>query len=245
MNVRILSVEAAEGEDIQKQDPYLSDLPGRLCHIPEINIGCQMAIKALSRQYLLYRSSPVMSIETTDPGIQRVFTEGETYLIQDLEYGVSRKKIISSTLYLESRVCRRPFRFVPDPNGYLFSRGKHPTKILPSDLPAHFVYGYMYKRHGFIASAGVKHLVYVPNYTFNHLYKYDDLYISYNGEINYTVYDQRFRYYQGYDHVISGPLIVDFVEKCANYSSYDVSEIRRELEKKRQWYEENYGDGKF
>lgn len=245
MNARILSARLKEDLANGKQDPYLNDLPGRLCHIPELCVGKQMSIKALSMQYLLYKSSTITGIELVSSGAYSVTAENEIFCIQDLEGGIVRKKAIASTLYMESRICRGEFRFVTDPNGYLFSYGKYPTKIFPSDLPEHFVYGYMHKRHGFIASAGVKHLLYVPNYSFNHLYKYDDLYISYNEEITHTVYDHRFKYYQGFDHVVSGPVIVDFVESCARYSGYDVQKIRSELEKKKKWYEEHYGDGRF
>ena len=93
---------------------------------------------------------------------------------------------IRSNLYMESKIVfvNRELTVKSDPNGYLYACGRYPTKILPEDLPEWFVYGYMYKRHGYISAKGVKHLCYTPNYFVdNHLHKYDTLYISYDKEI--------------------------------------------------------------
>jgi hypothetical protein len=43
---------------------------------------------------------------------------------------------------------------------------------------------------------------------------------------------------KGYEHVIDGHLISDFVNAVGKHSGYDVSEIRQEIEKKRAWYYE-------
>lgn len=40
----------------------------------------------------------------------------------------------------------------------------------------------MYKRRGFMSAKGVKYLFHKPNYVFNHLYKDDVLFISYDKE---------------------------------------------------------------
>ena len=81
-------------------------------------------------------------------------------------------KKINSNLYMESKICWKEFAVEYDPQGYLFSGGRYRTKILPEDLPKWFVYGYIYKRHGFISAKGVRYLLYAPNYTFNnHLHK--------------------------------------------------------------------------
>jgi len=147
---------------------------------------------------------------------------------------------MKATLYTESRIMRKHGNLIVerDSDGYLFSGGKYHTKIRPEDLPEWFVYGYMYKRYGYISAKGVKHLLYNPNYTFNnHLHKYDTLYLSYDMEIVlYETDETNTTWYKGYDHIISGALITEFLEAASKYSAYDVREIQKELEIKRAWY---------
>ena len=150
-------------------------------------------------------------------------------------------KQLRSKLYMETRVRfdNHEFRVDRDPNGYLFSKGRYPTKITAEDLPDWYLYGYMYKHYGYISAQGVKHLVYVPDYTAtNHLHKYDTLFISYDKTI-VPADNNEFPYYTGYDYVLNGPLIVDFVTAAAKFSDYDTRQILIELERKELWYKEN------
>lgn len=175
-------------------------------------------------------------------GVYTVETADSVYKLQDLERNrKTAKKRIASTLYMESRILHRPLRIETDPDGHLYSDGRYKTKIYASDLPEHFVYGYLYKRHGFISAAGVKHLLYVPDYIFNHRHKYDTLYISYDEPIRQDAGDHGLKLYDGYRHAVSGPLIIDFVDAAEKYSGYDVSDIRREIQRKSDWYDEKYG----
>ena len=149
------------------------------------------------------------------------------------------KKRIQATLYMESKIDQKVFSVERDPLGFLFAHGKYRTKILPEDLPEYFVYGYLYKRHGYISANGVKHLVYVPNYTFtNHLHKYDKLFISYNDKIEPYESENGFSWHKGYDESIGGHLIEKFVDAAEKYSQYDVSDIRKEIQRKEEWYYE-------
>ena len=132
--------------------------------------------------------------------------------------------------------------YVTNPDGSLFS-GVYKTKIFPEDLPEWYVEGYMYKRHGFMSAKGVKHLFYRPNYVFNHLYKDDTLFVSYDKEITPTENDDGFKWYEGYDYCLSGSVILDFVDAAEKYSRLDVSTIREELAKKKVWYYETYKSG--
>ena len=153
-------------------------------------------------------------------------------------------KQLRSKLYMETRVRfdNHEFRVDRDPNGYLFSKGRYPTKIMADDLPEWYLYGYMYKHYGYISAQGVKHLVYVPDYTAtNHLHKYDTLFISY-GKTIVPADNNEFPYNTGYDYVLNGHLIVDFLAAAATYSDYDISSIAAEVEKKKQWYKENNND---
>lgn len=151
------------------------------------------------------------------------------------------KKSIRSTLYMESKVkwIKHELYAERDPDGFLFAGGRYRTKILPEDLPEWFIRGYLYKRYGYISAKGVKHLLYAPNYAFdNHLYKDDLLFISYDLKIEPLQNKDGFPWYQGYKHIISGPLIAEFTEAAQKYSEYDVGEIRKELARKRAWYYE-------
>jgi len=147
-------------------------------------------------------------------------------------------KRIKSNLYMKSKLVRkdRELRLESDPQGFLFSEGRYPTKILPSDLPEWYVHGYMYKRHGYISAKGVKHLLYLPNYTFeNHLHKDDLLLISYKDEIDPYQTESGTAWYKGYNYVIYGSLIVSFVEIVGKFSDYNVREIQTEIERKQAW----------
>ena len=79
------------------------------------------------------------------------------------------QKRIRSTLYMESKIkwIKHELSMEHDPDGFLFASGKYRTKILPQDLPEWLIRGYLYKRFGYISANGVKHLLYVPNYTFD------------------------------------------------------------------------------
>jgi len=71
-------------------------------------------------------------------------------------------KKTNATLYMESKTKfeKHKFNVIHDPEGYLFSEGIYRTKILPADLPEWYVYGYLYRQHGYISAKGVKHLLY-------------------------------------------------------------------------------------
>ena len=111
------------------------------------------------------------------------------------------KKRIRATLYTESQIRFADHEMTAEHNsdGYLLSGSRWPTKILPQNLPEWFVYGHLYKWHGYISAKGVKHLLYVPNYIFdNHLHKDDFLFISYNEVIKLTKNETGFTWYIGY-----------------------------------------------
>ncbi len=151
-------------------------------------------------------------------------------------------KRICAKLYMEThRIrCNRKFLYEPHPEGYLYSGGRFPTKIKAEDLPPWYVHGYMYKSYGFISARGVKHLLYKPDYTAtNHLHKYDTLFISYNDEITPVELSNGFHWYTGYEHVLDGPIIRQFVTAAAQYSGYDVTEISKQLDEKQSWYHEH------
>ena len=243
MNMRVIDAVRKEPSKDAVQSMVLNDLRGFVCFIPSVIVGEPLIIMYSNAISVRHRAERVTScIIDSETGICKVETDDGSYELLDLER--DRKmggKRIASTLYMESRIRHNPLRAEKDPDGYLFADGRYKTKIYASDLPEHYVYGYLYKRHGFISAAGVKHLLYVPNFSFNHRYKYDALYISYEEPIRMASADQSLRLYEGYKHVVTGPLIIDFVDAAEKYSDFDVSEIRRELKRKSDWYDAKYG----
>ena len=125
-----------------------------------------------------------------------------------------------------------------DPDGYLLSQGRYRTKIRPEDLPEWYVYGYFYKRHGYLSAKGIKYLVYRPQKHWNHMLKDDFLFISYDLPITHT--DYSLDSFKGYDELIYGGIIIQFLLAAEKYSGYDISGIKAQIEDKRLWFKENY-----
>jgi predicted metal-dependent hydrolase len=154
---------------------------------------------------------------------------------------MSRKKA-NAKLYMNDKVkwVKGELTIEQSPEDYLYANGIYPTKILPEDLPEWYVFGYIYKRHGYLSAKGVKHLQYVPNFTIkNHLHKYDTLYISYDKPIEPYENEGGSIWYKGYDDAVGSHMIADFAKAAGKYSDYDVKEILSEIERKRAWYYEN------
>ena len=243
MNMRILSAVKGVPSGNTAENMSFEDLRGFVCFVPSVIVGTPLIIKYSNALHVRYSSALITKCELDDAsGIYTIETDNEVFEVLDLEHDrTKRRKRIASTLYMESRIRHNPLRLEEDPEGHLYADGKYRTKIFASDLPEYFVYGYMYKRHGFISAAGVKHMLYVPNYVFNHRYKDDSLYISYDAPIQATATDRGLKLYEGWDHVLGGRLIVDFVEAAEKYSGYDATDIRAELKRKSDWYDETFG----
>lgn len=129
--------------------------------------------------------------------------------------------------------------FEDSPDGALFSQGRYPTTITEKDLPEHFVPGYLYRKHGFLSAKGVKDLCYRRTRYTNHLFKDDSLFVSYDQPIHEVVRDG-FHDYEGYDYVISGWMIVNFIKAVDRYSDFDTTPIKRQINDKLTWYHENW-----
>ena len=151
-------------------------------------------------------------------------------------------KRAKAPLYMPSPINRWYRDGNPNPEGHLLAYGKYRTKLYPPDLPEWYIFGYMYKRYGYMSAKGVKHLLYKPNYAFNHLYKDDILFISYDKDILPITDNTGFAWYEGYDYCLSGPIILEFIDAAEKYSHYDVGSIRAEIEKKKEWYNEQNKD---
>ena len=122
---------------------------------------------------------------------------------------------------------------VTDENNYLFAKGVYKTKILEDDLPKYFVKVYYGTKNQYISIKNIKDMLYKPNYSTNHLYKDDFLYISYDKKIIINKMDN---YYINYDILIYGSAIVDFIKAVKENNTYNVKDIEKELNKKSEWF---------
>ena len=127
---------------------------------------------------------------------------------------------------------------VESPEGYLLSYGIYRTKIKAEDLPDWYIPGYYYKRHGYLSAKGIKHLMYLPQKQWDHMFKDDCLFISYDKPITHT--GNSISDYNDYDENIFGGVIVEFLLAAEKFSGYDISEIKAQIEDKRLWLKENY-----
>lgn len=143
---------------------------------------------------------------------------------------MAKKKFNSKLYHIEKLVYEKNvgYYYEEDPDGYLFSNFLYPTKIKPEDLPDWYVFGRYYKRWGFLSAKGVKGIFYKPNLWMNHLLKNDLLFISYEYEkINETDvlnYD-----YNTFDYLISGNVILEFLNALRIYSPNVSIENTKEL----------------
>lgn len=142
-------------------------------------------------------------------------------------------KRLGSTMYHQTRRGKHP---VTNEDGYLFAQGRYPTKIKPDDLPCWFICGPFQGEIVYISAKGVKYLVFVP--VFN-LDKDDLLYISYDRPIVPDTSSPSGKWLNGYDHIIFGEIVVDYLKGAAKYSRYDVSPIMKQLEEKQKWLQEH------
>jgi hypothetical protein len=121
----------------------------------------------------------------------------------------------------------------------LFSEGRYQTKIKPEDLPPWYVEGYCYHQHGYFSAKGVKDLLYHPSHFTNHIFKDDHLYVSYDKPIS-SVMDRGIMDARDYDEVLHGWLIVRFIKMVDQYSDFDTTPIKRQINEKLAWYQENW-----
>jgi hypothetical protein len=129
--------------------------------------------------------------------------------------------------------------YEPSEDDTLFSEGKFRTKIKPEDLPPWYVKGYCYHQHGYFSAKGVKDLFYRPSHFTNHIFKDDCLFVSYDKPIS-TVKDGRMVDAYNYNEVLRGWLIVHFIKAVDQYSDIDTTPIKRQINEKLAWYQENW-----
>ena len=150
-------------------------------------------------------------------------------------------KRIKAPFYTETKVgFKALFKDTRLPNGYLYSKGEYKTKITAEDLPEHYIHGWIFKVQGYISVLGVKDIAYYANYHINHLHKDDHLYISYKDRITQEADERGHIFYHGYDAVLWGYMIVDFIRAVRKYHSYDIEPIALQVKKKERFFREKY-----
>ena len=133
----------------------------------------------------------------------------------------------------------RHLKVVQSDDGTLFSCGIYPTKIKKEDLPEWYIYGRYYKLFGYLCAKGVVDLKYRPSKFSDHLFKDDFLFISYSSKIEPDLPD---RWFKGHDEYISGSDIVTFIKAVEKYSDFDVTDIKKEIEEKVVYWNNNFAD---
>lgn len=243
MNVIVDSVKLISDTPRDVKFALFEDLPGFPGYIPRLKKG--EVFRLYDSNAITARTPELLVVEHSfDAQTRRhtVLTPAYEFVFHQMDEDPPKKKRIVAKLYMETPIGRRAFEEYHS-DGTLLAHGHYKTKIYASDLPPWFLYGYMYKRHGFMSAKDVKYLLYKPNYHFdNHLFKYDTLFISYEKPIIPMTYDDSFDWYDGYDYVLDGNAMERFLDLVDQYSDCDTSSIRAEMEKKKAWYKERNGD---
>ena len=97
---------------------------------------------------------------------------------------------------------------------------------------------------GYISVLGIKDMVYKPNYHINHLHKDDFLYVSYNEPITESKHKFGYEIKEGYDALLWGHMIIDFIRAIRKYQSYDIEPIADEVKKKERKKNKNKNKNK-
>jgi len=243
MNVIVESVKLISDSPLDIRFALFEDLPGSPAYIPCLIQG--EVFRLYYSNAVTVRTPELRAIKHTfdeQSMLHTVLTSAYEFVFHQMDDNPPRKKRIAANLYMETPIGRKAFEEYHS-DGTLLANGRYRTKIYASDLPPWFLYGYMYKRHGFMSAKGVKHLVYKPNYHFdNHLFKYDTLFISYEKQIIPITYDDSFEWFDGYDYVLDGTAIERYLDLVEQFSDCETASIRAEIDNKKVWYKERNGD---
>lgn len=124
-------------------------------------------------------------------------------------------------------------------DGFLYSKGRYLTGIRECDLPEWFVRGYVYHQYGYVSSKRIRDLQYCCSHFTNHIFKDDLLYVSYNNPIPQNIHGELLNANE-YDEVISGWMIVRFINAVDKHSTFDTTPIKRQINEKLTWYQNNW-----
>lgn len=128
--------------------------------------------------------------------------------------------------------------YAPADEYVLYSDGRYKTKMTAHDLPPWYMpglyYGYV---QGFLNTKDVAKLIYSPNFHFNHMFKDDFLYISYNSPSECR---KIFTAEECCDEYVWDFNIPKFLYMAERYSDYDAAHIWQQIDEKRLWFQYTY-----
>lgn len=139
-------------------------------------------------------------------------------------------KRFGSTMYCRTRRGKKS-RFNED--GYLYAQGRYPTKIKAEDLPEWYIGGLLQGEYVYVSAKGIKHMVFVPDYsTFRG--KGSFLYISYDRPIVPDTSSPSGKWLNGYNHILCGEFVEEYLKGVAKYSCYDIKPIMQQVLKSKR-----------
>ena len=128
--------------------------------------------------------------------------------------------------------------YAPTDESVLYSEGCYKTKMTGHDMPPWYMRGLYYGyAQGFLNTKDVAKLIYRPNFHFNHMFKDDFLYISYNSP---SKCQKIFNAEESCDEYVWGFNIPKFLYMAERYSGYDTAPIWQQIEEKRLWFQHTY-----
>ncbi len=152
------------------------------------------------------------------------------------------QKQLESFLYTKGRYGDRNLPDYDEDNEYLYANGKYLTNIRKEDLPEGYIEfssGTIWYRTGYIKTSGIQDIKFVARKN-NHLFRDDYIYISYRGKITHDIFKHDYEGFPDYDVHICGKSIFPILLAAEQYSGLDISEIKKQIEEKKNWYRENY-----
>lgn len=152
------------------------------------------------------------------------------------------RKRINAPIYTRGRYGRGWWDTVDTDNDFLYSWCRYPTKITEADLPEDYIkIRSRVTRYltSYLKTSGIVDMAYRP-VKFNHMFKDDYLYISYEEPLRLEKSGLGFEDCVNYDICVCGNDIVDVVLAAEKYSGFDTSKVRAAIEKKRVWLRDNH-----
>lgn len=152
------------------------------------------------------------------------------------------KKRLNSFLYIKGRYIHNEHKIIDENGEYLYAKGEYPTKIRKEDLTEDYIEfssGTIGYRTGYLKTSGIKDMKYVPRRN-NHLFKDDYLFISYHEELTQDPFDYKFEGFPEYDIHVCGSDIIKILLAAEKYSGFDISEIKNQINEKKNWFRVNY-----
>ena len=147
-----------------------------------------------------------------------------------------------SNLYTQGKFGPQLRQTLDTDNPYLYAYGQWPTKITADMLPVDYLgirSRSIWYMQGYIRTSGVVDMKYRWS-KWNHLFKDDYLYISYKDLIISYIDDFGLPDFKDYDIKICGYDIIPIILAVEKNSGFDSTELRKEIEIKRQYYRDNY-----